>query len=132
MGSDGAATLGINPTRLAGFVAVHVLQQAQHGHVAQRLARLEASEYKLSQPWQRLQDRHHLGRQWHPVRFGPGFAVLETLGRDDPNLLLQVNFAPTGADHLTRAQPRQQGDFEGFGRDTCRWRKAAKNSGDFW
>ena len=36
---DWAAALRISPTRLAGFVAVHVLQ-TKHGHVAQRFARL--------------------------------------------------------------------------------------------
>jgi hypothetical protein len=45
---DWAAALGISPTRLARLVAVHVLQEAQHGHVAQRFARLEAREHKLS------------------------------------------------------------------------------------
>jgi hypothetical protein len=44
---------------------------------------------------------------------GPGFAVLETLGRNNPVFMLQVDFSPSGTDHLARPQPRQQRDFKG-------------------
>ena len=46
---------------------------------------------------------------------GPGFAVLKTLGRDDPGFALKVDLGPSGADHFAGPQPRQQRDFEGSG-----------------
>jgi hypothetical protein len=45
---DWAPALGIDPTRLAGLVAIQVLQNAKHGHVGQRFARLKARKHKLS------------------------------------------------------------------------------------
>jgi hypothetical protein len=51
------------------------------------------------------------------VGLGPGFAVLETLGRNNPGFTLQVDFAPSGTDHFARAQPRQQRDFKGSSGD---------------
>jgi len=44
---------------------------------------------------------------------GPSFAVLETLSGNNPGFTLQVDFGPSGADHLVRPQPRQQRDFKG-------------------
>jgi hypothetical protein len=46
-----------------------------------------------------------------------GFAVLVTLGRNNPGFTLEVDFGPSGADHLARPQPRQQRDFKGSGGD---------------
>ena len=51
------------------------------------------------------------------MRLGPGFAVLETLGRNNPGFTLQVDFGPSGADHFARPQPRQQRDFKGSSGD---------------
>ena len=46
-----------------------------------------------------------------------GFAVLVTLGRNNPGFTLEVDFGPSGADHLGPPQPRQQRDFKGSGGD---------------
>ena len=43
---------------------------------------------------------------------GPSSAVLETLGRNDPGLTLQVDFGPSGADHFARPKTCQQRDFK--------------------
>jgi hypothetical protein len=43
------------------------------------------------------------------MRLGPRFAVLETLGRNNPGFTLQVDFGPF---HFARPQCRQQRDFK--------------------
>jgi len=51
------------------------------------------------------------------MRLGPSFAVLETLGWNNPGFMLQVNFGPSGADHFARPKTRQQRDFKGSSGD---------------
>jgi hypothetical protein len=43
---------------------------------------------------------------------GSGFAVLQTLGRNNPGFALQIDFGPSGADQRARSQTRQQRDFK--------------------
>ena len=43
---------------------------------------------------------------------GTSSAVLETLGRNNPSFALEVDFGPSGTDHLARPEPRQQRDFK--------------------
>jgi hypothetical protein len=40
------------------------------------------------------------------MRLGPSFAVLVTLGWNNPGFTLEVDFGPSGADHLIRPPPR--------------------------
>jgi hypothetical protein len=37
------------------------------------------------------------------LRFSPGSAVLETVRRNDPNLVLQINFGALGADDFCKS-----------------------------
>ena len=48
---------------------------------------------------------------------GPSFAVFETFGRNNPRFALQVDFGPSGANHLAGPQTRQKRDFKSSGGD---------------
>ena len=55
---------------------------------------------------------------------GPSFAVLVTLGWNNPGFTLEVDFGPFGTNHLGRPQSRQQCDFKGSRGDAL-WLDAA-------
>jgi hypothetical protein len=57
---------------------------------------------------QLLENLQGSGRQWHAILL----SSLHTLGRDKPELLAEIDLAPTGAYHLSCATGRQDREFE--------------------
>jgi hypothetical protein len=67
-----------------------------------------------------------LGETTAPDAARSDFAVLVTLGWNNPGFTLEVDFGPFGTNHLARPQSRQQCDFKGSRGDalwlsTARW-----------